>query len=242
MFLQYIDFVFVPFRAAYNKFLAVKNVKGNFKADINRMKSMKDRSVGMAKEASGAVGKAGAKVGVVSQAAGKLGSAQMPNSPDGPSPGIVTRGVLFKKNFCAVCGNQLDKTWDSCPFCAQAAAANKPKAVLKTQAFSVDSTGRIGQNQMCGWLVPLQGNNRGELFTLSPMSLIGNDPACTVVLADKFMSGKHAEVKVEAGVWVLKDLGSTNGTHVNNKRVEKHELVDNDVIKFGSVLVKFKCI
>ena len=30
--------------------------------------------------------------------------------------------------------------------------------------------------------------------------------------------------------------------HVNNRRIDRHELVDNDVIKFGSVLVKFKSL
>ena len=96
--------------------------------------------------------------------------------------------------------------------------------------------------QLLGWLVPLQGSQRGELFTLSPLSTIGTEPTCTVVLHDKFMSSKHAEIKAEGGVWVLKDLGSTNGTYVNDKRVDKHELVDNDFIKFGNQLCKFKSL
>jgi pSer/pThr/pTyr-binding forkhead associated (FHA) protein len=41
---------------------------------------------------------------------------------------------------------------------------------------------------------------------------------------------------------VLKDAGSTNGTYVNLKRVDRHELVDNDIIKFGSAMVKFKSL
>ena len=159
---------------------------------------------------------------------------------------IIEKGVgPWKKRFCGVCNNELDKTWDSCPFCAQAqqqAAAAVKKPSLKTQAFSMDPTGRPGQNMMLGWLVPLQGPHKGELYTLSPHTTIGNDPACGVVLQDQYMSGKHAEIKVENGVWVLKDLGSTNGTYVNTKRVDKHELVDNDFVKFGSALVKFKCL
>lgn len=170
----------------------------------------------------------------------------MPGAPGaGPPPAIRTKGFwIFKKRFCTQCDTQLDKTWDRCPFCAQIAAqaAAPVKAPLKTQAFKMDATGRPDQMQAIGWLVPLQGANRGELYTLSPNTSIGNDPACTICLHDRFMSGRHAEIKVENGVWVLKDLGSTNGTYVNNKRVDKHELVDNDFVKFGGSMIKFKCI
>lgn len=123
---------------------------------------------------------------------------------------------------------------------AQAVAA--PKQPLKTQAFMMDATGRPSQMQMLAWLVPLAGANKGELFTLSPNTVVGNDPASTVVFGDRFMSGKHAEIKTENGVWVLRDLGSTNGTDVSNRRVDKHELVDNDFIKFGGLMVKFKSL
>ena len=122
------------------------------------------------------------------------------------------------------------------------AAAPKPAGPMKTQAFVMDANGVPGQIQLLGWVVPLSGAQRGQLFTLTPTSTIGNDPSCTVVLHDRFMSGKHAEIKAENGIWVLKDLGSTNGTYVNNRRVERHELVDNDFIKFGGAMVKFKSL
>ena len=43
-------------------------------------------------------------------------------------------------------------------------------------------------------------------------------------------------------MWILRDSGSTNGTYVNNRRVDRHELVDNDFIKFGSAMCKFKSL
>ena len=88
----------------------------------------------------------------------------------------------------------------------------------------------------------MQGAQRGELYSLAPVSLIGTEPTCTVVLHDQYMSSQHAEIKAEGGVWILRDLGSTNGTYVNDKRVDKHELVDNDFVKFGQSLVKFKSL
>jgi hypothetical protein len=276
MFLRYFDFVFVPFRAVYNRYLHYRNIKGNIKVDVNRAKAMGKRGqgyVGSAQSALGggkaapqtpvqaavAQGQAQAQARSSAQAsggqvpaAGVPGGHQMqgPTGSAGTAPPvagtIIEKGFgPWKKRFCGVCNNELDKTWDSCPFCAQAAqqaAAAAKKPALRTQAFSMDPTGKPGQNMMLGWLVPLQGPHKGELYTLSPVTIVGNDPSCGVVLQDQYMSGKHAEVKVEGGVWVLKDLGSTNGTYVNQKRIDKHELVDNDFVKFGSSLVKFKCL
>ncbi len=176
----------------------------------------------------------------------------MPGMPGGapggpnPTPAIRTKGFwIFKKKFCTQCEQQLDRTWDACPFCAQIAqqAAMAPAKLqkMKTQALVLDAGGP-GSVQLLGWLVPLQGPQKGELFTLQPNNVIGTDATCNVVLMDKFMSSKHAEIKAEHGMWILRDSGSTNGTYVNNRRVDRHELVDNDFIKFGMNMLKFKSL
>ena len=162
------------------------------------------------------------------------------------SPPIRTTGFWFwKKKFCSQCEQQLDKTWDGCPFCAQiaqqAAAAPAKLQKLKTQALVLDPSGTAGI-QLLGWLIPLQGSQKGELFTLQIANIIGTTPDCNICLHDKFMSSKHAEIKAENGMWILRDSGSTNGTYVNNRRVDRHELVDNDFIKFGSAMLKFKAL
>jgi hypothetical protein len=246
MFLKYFDFIFAPFRAIQGKIIGVKNIKGSIQVDVNRVKSMGQYGKDKVGEVNAKVNAAGGQAQQGAQAMQQAGG--QPGAPAAAGPAIRTEGFwFFKKKFCTQCGSQLDNTWDSCPFCAQMAqqsvvAAAAPKGPLKTQAFVIDSSGQPGQMQLLGWLVPLQGPQRGELFTLGPNSSIGTEPTCTVCLNDKFMSSKHAEIKAEGGVWILKDLGSTNGTYVNNKRVDKHELVDNDFIKFGSALVKFKSL
>ena len=87
-------------------------------------------------------------------------------------PPITPKGFwIFKKKFCTQCEQQLDKSWDACPFCAQmaqqAAVAPAKLQALKTLAFVIDSAGSQAV-QLLGWLVPLQGANRGELFALQP--------------------------------------------------------------------------
>lgn len=180
------------------------------------------------------------------------GMPQMPGMPgqqmmQQQGPGIRTKGFwIFKKKFCMQCEQQLYKTWDFCPYCQQiqqqVAAAPAKLEKAKTQAFMMDAQGGASSMQLLGWIVPLQGAQRGELFTLQPVTKIGTDPKSTIVLNDKFMSTNHAEIKAENGMWILRDSGSTNGTYVNNKRVDRHELVDNDFIKFGSAMLKFKSL
>ncbi|HTE56141.1 MAG TPA: FHA domain-containing protein [Kofleriaceae bacterium] len=166
-------------------------------------------------------------------------------SPGGSGPlngtnGIVVTGALWwKKHLCAQCGQQLDKTWDRCPYCSQGAPI---AASHKTQAIMIDAAGAGNGLQLCGWLVGLKGAQRGELFTLEPVTSIGTDPGCTVVLFDSYMSSRHCEIRAEGGQWVLRDLRSTNGTYVNDKRIEQHELVDSDFIKLGQSVVKFKSL
>lgn len=161
-----------------------------------------------------------------------------------PNPPIKVVGFFRRRKVCTQCNTELDKSWDSCPYCAQAAAAQQGQAQsapMKTQAFMLDAAG-AGSVQLLGWLIPIKGPQRGELYTLAPHSVIGTEPTCQVVLIDQYMSSQHAEIKAEAGVWILRDLGSTNGTYVNDKRVDQHELVDNDFVKFGQSLVKFKSL
>jgi hypothetical protein len=181
---------------------------------------------------------------------GMPGMPGMPPGPPGapnPNPPVRTKGFwIFKKKFCSQCEQQLDRTWDACPYCAQIAqqAMQAPAKLqkLKTQALVLDQAGNAGGTQLLGWIIPLQGPQKGELFTLQPMNTIGTEPTCTLMLQDKFMSSKHAEIKAEQGMWILRDSGSTNGTYVNNRRVDRHELVDNDFIKFGSAMLKFKSL
>lgn len=52
--------------------------------------------------------------------------------------------------------------------------------------------------------------------------------------ADLDASGNHAEVRREAGQWVLVDLGSRNGTLISGRPIQRHVLKDGDEIEFGT--------
>jgi FHA domain-containing protein/uncharacterized protein DUF1707 len=65
---------------------------------------------------------------------------------------------------------------------------------------------------------------------------IGRDPRNGLRLTHETVSLMHAELSRQAGVWVLRDLGSTNGTIVNGRRVAGAAVVrDGDQVSFGQM-------
>ncbi|MFF8033673.1 MULTISPECIES: FHA domain-containing protein [unclassified Streptomyces] len=65
---------------------------------------------------------------------------------------------------------------------------------------------------------------------------IGRDPASGLRLSHGTVSRVHAELRHQGGMWVLRDLGSTNGTTVNGRRVVGAAVVrEGDQVGFGQV-------
>jgi hypothetical protein len=69
--------------------------------------------------------------------------------------------------------------------------------------------------------------------------VIGRSPGADIVIGDDFVSGKHSRVTPAGDGAVLEDLGSTNGTLLNGKRVEAPQsLREGDSIDIGAVRLK----
>ncbi len=70
---------------------------------------------------------------------------------------------------------------------------------------------------------------------------IGRDPANTIVLEDSLVSKRHAEILREPdGSMRIVDVGSSNGTVVNDRQVVDHRLSHNDRIQLGESLFRFE--
>jgi FHA domain/Domain of unknown function (DUF1707) len=63
---------------------------------------------------------------------------------------------------------------------------------------------------------------------------IGRSSHCHLVLADDTVSRRHAELRADDGRWLLRDLGSSNGTWVNGRRVVEAEVRPGDVVQLGA--------
>jgi hypothetical protein len=76
-------------------------------------------------------------------------------------------------------------------------------------------------------LVVTEGSLKGTSLALGQAAiLIGRAPECTLVLEDDFASNRHARLFLEAGTWLVEDLGSTNGTFLGRSAVESPTPVD----------------
>lgn len=89
-------------------------------------------------------------------------------------------------------------------------------------------------------LIVMSGRTVGERISVLGNVFIGRDPAAQLVLPDQGVSYRHACLEDRGGVWVLVDLGSTNGTAVNGERTRESELKHGDRLRFGSTVVRFE--
>lgn len=70
---------------------------------------------------------------------------------------------------------------------------------------------------------------------------IGRASDCSIPIKDRYLSRKHAEIIAVGSTWMLKDLGSANGTYLNGSRVERDELLKTgDRIRLGDTEIVFE--
>lgn len=159
-------------------------------------------------------------------------------------------------------GHVMHPSWDTCPYCLEMQQAMaRPGAPAATSiALPMPSAGQgtaiidvkqVGgekgrgssdkSREVCGWMVALNGQHKGEDFRLRVgKNVIGTAADCDIVLTDKKISRKHATIRFEGGEFQIADLDSSNGCFVNEEKIQKHDLIDNDIIKLGDIEFEFK--
>lgn len=89
-------------------------------------------------------------------------------------------------------------------------------------------------------LYVIRGRDQGKRFDLKATSItVGRDVHNAVQLHDTEVSRRHAEIRVDGGQVTLVDLGSSNGTFVNNQRIEDCRLRVGDRVQLGRTLMIF---
>ena len=75
---------------------------------------------------------------------------------------------------------------------------------------------------------------------LRPHNTLGRHPNNTIQLLDKIVSKEHCIILLADGKWILRDLGSLNGTYINGERVQgERPLRHGDEIALGSTRARF---
>ncbi len=68
---------------------------------------------------------------------------------------------------------------------------------------------------------------------------VGRGDHCDIVIPLPHVSRAHAEVTANGNVATIRDLGSSNGTYVNGRRVKQHALRHGDVVTVGGCEIRF---
>lgn len=90
-------------------------------------------------------------------------------------------------------------------------------------------------------LVVTAGPLRGTVIPMSGVVSIGRAPTSTVVIDDDYCSARHARVFAEGGQWLVEDLGSTNGTYLDDESVEDPvEVGVGSIIRLGSTTLEMR--
>ena len=88
-------------------------------------------------------------------------------------------------------------------------------------------------------LVNRDGSQR-EIPLKKARFVVGRQADCQIRLPDPGVSRQHCEIQLDAARPTIKDLGSSNGTYVNRRRVSQTELSAGDTLSIGPFLFVFR--
>ena len=142
--------------------------------------------------------------------------------------------------YCPQCGFQSP---EAASFCSRCGAALVPPSADET-TVSIDP-GELPDADLAdlrgpALVVRSGGGRAGDTFErIGASTLIGRSPECDIFLDDVTVSRRHAEIAKDDERFVIRDLGSLNGTFVNRHRIEDAELADDDEVQIGKYRMTF---
>lgn len=90
------------------------------------------------------------------------------------------------------------------------------------------------------YLVVIYGDELGKRIPLGEDPIeAGRSSGCQIPIDQESVSRRHARIWRTGDVFRVKDLGSTNGTYVNDLLISEHDLQDGDLVKVGRTILKF---
>jgi RNA polymerase subunit RPABC4/transcription elongation factor Spt4 len=160
-------------------------------------------------------------------------------------------GVQGAAKACSKCKRVMLPGAASCPFCnpqhfGEELQEGTVLAKHKTGKEVKDLGGVVVVNFTAlnhgakGFIYLYEGKNKGASMLLGPDTTItiGRGTENVLALNDAGSSTKHCEIKPAAGGgYQLVDVGSKNGTFVNDKRVKEHRLVNGDLVACGATRI-----
>ncbi len=151
--------------------------------------------------------------------------------------------------FCNNCGHRNPDRVNFCSSCGAVLPSVTEEDTTVT--FSpVEASGEVADEEVTvglpelaeetGTLIVKRGPNAGSKYALeAPTTRAGRHPDSEIFLDDITVSRRHAEFLREAGGgYVVRDVGSLNGTYLNRERIDQAALANGDEVQIG----KFKLV
>jgi diguanylate cyclase (GGDEF)-like protein len=99
---------------------------------------------------------------------------------------------------------------------------------------------RVEAGEACLVLIYPPGPDMGKRFPLTRSEIVlGRGADCDIQVDRDSVSRRHARVFRDGEAWMVEDLGSTNGSYVNDVPVQRSVLRDADFLKIGAAIFKF---
>ena len=173
---------------------------------------------------------------------------------------VIAQAFKKDERTCPSCGRVLESYQTVCPSCPAGSgprpapdstqAMNEgeedasliPVELLEKRPVTEEMLSKTFVLMATPILVIRKGKGIGQTFSLNrmyPIS-IGRSRVNEIKLEDVSVSSQHCRILPENGHHVLYDMGSTNGTFVNDKRVSKLVLTEGDIIKVGETQLLYK--
>ena len=113
-----------------------------------------------------------------------------------------------------------------------------PREADQLQKAAKDAvTTSTGTDSGTGWSLHAEhAKLKDQDYLIAKKSVLGRSRDCDLAVPYKLLSRHHAEFSVRDGQLYLKDLGSSNGSFVNGKRVNQARLQSGDKISFAKLL------
>src|SRR5688572_4728889 len=140
-----------------------------------------------------------------------------------------------ESNFCSSCGAPLDSLDD------RTITISAVDPLQDTPGSDDDIVVPIGDLERgVGVLIVRAGSQAGTRFPIADgLTELGRHPASAISLDDITVSRRHAEIERTPNGYVVRDVGSLNGTYVNQERIEQAVLHHGDELQIGKFRLVF---
>lgn len=111
----------------------------------------------------------------------------------------------------------------------------RPTSVMKAVSVEVPGSAAVDPVRPLAKLEAVSLHAGPAIFEIRDSISIGRSPGNNLLLKPSTVSSTHAEIRVVGGMLELIDQGSTNGTFVNGRRIDRQVLKNGDCLRFDEV-------